>query len=157
MIALLHRNGGDIMFVQNLSDMADQPYSGEIELLATGIMRIFEEECKKLANQGSRSICTFAKFPSEEYTFVNHEVEFGNYGRNWMLSNVPESMSEYFYVRTQELIRAKLRAAGFVGYAVEEVIEGPIYLNLWVCGHMTIFKDRSDPRYSKKIKITARW
>lgn len=142
------------MFTQDLSRMSQQPYSLEIAKIVDDIMFVFQQECRQLANQGYRSICTTAKWRDG----YHREIDFGFYRFECKyIRYVQDSMTESVFLRTQEMIRTKLREAGFKDFTVEGITEGPTYPSVFIFNRSTFLKDRSKPRYKKTIKITAYW
>lgn len=144
------------MFFQELTEMADAPYSKEIKELVNGAMGILWSECKAAANRGARQIVTTAQYYDGD--FDRRTLDFGNYETNYCcLNKVPVNVRELLFERVKGQIQSELHKEGFQYYDVECVTEGPLYHPLYVGGRRRNTLDKANPKYRKYVRITVFW
>lgn len=144
------------MFAQQLSNMANQPYSHEVNEIVSDAMGILMSECTGLANRGVRQLTTTAQYYDGDYD--RRTFYFGNWGENYCcLSRVPVNMLDYVFTYAQEQLRSQLQKEGFKNIKVEGVTDGPFYNPLYVFGRRTFLQDKSNPKFKKYIRISVSW
>lgn len=144
------------MIVDNLTKLAETPYSSELNHIIKEGMKIFEKNCRIAANQGNRTITDTLSYPDPD-GWSDVIINFGEGSRCWCLYGIPDHARNALFERAKTLISAELSKRGFKHYNVEGVASGPLYPPLRIFGRPSIFKDTRHPYYSKIIKITADW
>ena len=144
------------MFADQLSKMSNLPYSHEIENIVMHALFTFKSQCSHIANKGGKSIETFLQ-GDHGYDYGDMPLDFGDVHFLSPLKRIPENLLPSVLENVINLFAEELEKGGFKNINVQIVLEGPFYDNKFIFGRKSIFKDKSNPKYSKKIKISASW
>ena len=146
------------MFADSLNNISGQPYEQNAIAIINHAFYYFRNECQNVANSGKRCIETYLLGESTYYRLGDDEpFDFNKLNEYVPTYNVPAELSDTICSRVKDLFQQKLESEGFKNISITIEQTGPFYNNKFIFGRKSVFKDRANPQYIKRIKISASW
>ena len=150
-----NKRGGYNMFADNLTQMANVPYSNEVNEIIYFAINELKKECTIIANKGGRSIET--SLMGNDYDFGVFPLNFSNIHPLTPLKRIPENDLLLIFEIVKKRFAEELEKEGFKNIRLTVDKTGPFYPPKFIFGKASCFKDKSNPYYNTYIRISVSW